>query len=241
MIRALLLSAGIGSRLRPITNSIPKCLVDINGRPLLDYWLELLTFSDVKSILINLHYLPTMVEEFVANSKYPINIKLTRENRLLGTGGTILKNRFFFGQDPVMLIHADNLSIFDVNSFIKAFNLRDKNTDITMMTFYTDLPEACGIVELNKDGKVIDFYEKIENPPSNLANAAVYILAPTVIDFIASLDKEIIDFSTEVLPHFLGRINTYHNEIYHRDIGTQKSLSLAKDEYPLALSKLNSF
>jgi mannose-1-phosphate guanylyltransferase len=239
LIRALLLAAGVGSRLRPITDSIPKCLVDINGRPLLDYWLELLTSSEVKNILINLHYLPAMVEEFVLKSKYALNTKLVLENRLLGTGGTILKNRIFFGQDPVMLIHADNLSIFSVNSFIKTFNLRDKNTDITMMTFNTDMPEECGIVELNKDGKVINFYEKIENPPSNLANAAVYILSPTVIDFIASLDKQFIDFSTEVLPHFLGRINTFHNEIYHRDIGTQKSLSLARNEYPLALSKLN--
>jgi len=240
LIRALLLSAGIGSRLRPITNSIPKCLVDIDGRPLLDYWLELLNSSEIKDIIINLHYLPEMVKAHVLSSKYPLNIKMVLEDILLGTGGTLLKNKFFFENDPVMLIHADNLSLFDINAFINKFNLRDKDTDITMMTFYTDSPESCGIIDLDEKEKVIAFYEKMEKPTGNLANAGVYILAPTVLDFMAKLDKEIIDFSTEVLPFFLGRINTFHNEIYHRDIGTVKSLSLARNEYHSVASKSRS-
>jgi mannose-1-phosphate guanylyltransferase len=68
----------------------------------------------------------------------------------------------------------------------------------------------------------------------------VYILAPTVINFIASLGREVVDFSTEVLPHFMGRINTFHNEIYHRDIGTIESLTVAQREYPAAVAKQRS-
>jgi mannose-1-phosphate guanylyltransferase len=239
-MRALLLAAGYGTRLRPITNSLPKCLVVINGRPLLDYWIKLLSDAGICDILINLHYFPELVKSYILNCKYPVNIKVVHEDKLLGTGGTLLKNKLFLKNEPVMLIHADNLSLFDVSAFLNAFYLRDHNVDITMMTFNTDLPENCGIVEINEYGLVSAFYEKVKNPPSNLANAAVYILSPQVIDFIESLNKEEIDFSIDVLPNFIGRINTYHNEIYHRDIGTMKSLMLAQTEYPLVLNKLNS-
>lgn len=236
-MRALLLAAGLGTRLRPLTDSVPKCLVDINGRPLLDYWVELLSIGGITDILINLHYLPEAVMAYVSACKYPVKITTVFEDRLLGTGGTLLRNSAFFRQEPVMLIHADNLSFFDARAFMERFCSRDENIDITMMTFHTDAPEACGIVVLDEQGVVRAFHEKVKAPPSNLANAAVYILAPVVMEFLARFGKEEIDFSTEVLPHFIGRINTFHNDAYHRDIGTVESLMLARTEYPAALAK----
>ena len=107
-----------------------------------------------------------------------------------------------------------------------------------MMTFSTSNPDSCGIVELDKDGTVTAFHEKVPNPPGNLANGAVYILAPSVMNFLAGLGKTVIDFSTEVLPHYMGRINTFQNDIYHRDIGSPESLKAAQSDYQLArLSK----
>lgn len=236
-MRALLLAAGLGTRLRPLTDSVPKCLVDINGRPLLDYWIELLSSGGITDILINMHYLPEAVMGYVANCTYPVKITTVLEDHLLLTGGTLLRNRAFFLNEPAVLIHADNLSIFDMRAFKEKFVSRDKHIDITMMTFDTDAPETCGIVELDAGGVVQAFHEKVHNPPSNRANAAVYILAPTVIDFLAGLGKEMIDFSTEVLPSFIGRINTFHNDAYHRDIGTVENLLLARREYPAAVAK----
>ncbi|MGZ3157837.1 MAG: nucleotidyltransferase family protein [Burkholderiaceae bacterium] len=236
-MRALLLAAGFGTRLRPITDTIPKCLVAINGRPLLDFWLELLSNAGVSKILVNLHYLPSAVQTFLASSNYPIAITTVFEDQLLGTAGTVLRNRSFFQNEPVMLIHADNLSLFDGREFIRTFDEREDGIEITMMTFQTDAPETCGIVELDDRGIVHAFHEKVKNPPSNLANAAVYILSPNVIEFIASLNKEVIDFSNEVLPYYLGRINTFHNGTYHRDIGNVESLTAAQVEYPLAVAK----
>ena len=231
-MRALLLAAGLGTRLRPLTDTVPKCLVEISGRPLLDHWIELLSNAGITNILINLHHLPKKVLAYVSSCTYPVHITTVMEERLLLTAGTVLKNRKFFQQEPVMLIHADNLSLFDVRAFMDRYYTRADNIDITMMTFNTDAPQTCGIVELDAHGAVIAFHEKVNNPPGNLANAAVYILAPTVIDFMASLGKEVLDFSTEVLPHFMGRINTFHNTAYHRDIGNPKSLMLAQTEYP---------
>lgn len=243
-MRALLLAAGFGTRLRPLTNTVPKCLVQVKGRPLLDYWLELLGTGGVTQILVNLHYLPEAVRAFLAKSTHPLEISTAYEEPLLGTAGTVLKNKDFFQKEPVMLIHADNLSLFDVREFIQKFDNRESGIDITMMTFHTDAPETCGIVELDEMGVVRAFHEKVKNPPGNIANAAVYILAQTVIEFMVGLNKEIIDFSNDVLPHYVGRINTFHNGTYHRDIGNIESLAAAQIDYPVAVaggSLKNSF
>ena len=235
-MRALLLAAGLGMRLRPITNSVPKCLVEINGRPLLDYWIELLSKGGIVDMLINLHHLPKAVRSYVESCRYPVRISTVHEERLLGTGGTLLKNKDFFQGEPSMLVHADNLSSFDARAFVRRYEQREEGVDITMMTFNTTEPEACGIVELDERGIVRAFHEKIKNPPGNLANAAIYILSPSVMDFLADLGKETIDFSTEVLPHFMGRINTFYNGTYHRDIGTVENLRAAQMDYPAAIA-----
>ena len=100
-----------------------------------------------------------------------------------------------------------------------------------MMTFDTDSPQTCGIVEQDKSGVVYGFHEKSPSPPGRRANAAVYIFEPSVIDFLASLKKEKIDLSTEVIPKFMGRIQGFHNADYHRDIGTIENLLLAEKEW----------
>ncbi len=232
-MKALLLAAGMGTRLRPLTDTIPKCLVPIHGRPLLEYWLEMLTNAGVGPLLVNLHYLHEKVEEFLSLSPYAENVCSVFEEHLLGTGGTLLKNRPFFGNGPMMLVHADNLSRFDVGAFIERHNTRPVGCVMTMMTFETDAPETCGIVEFDERGVVLAFHEKVSDPPGNLANGAVYILEQEVFGFMETLEAEFVDFSTQVLPHFLGRIHTFHNNGYHRDIGNLDSYSLALEEFPL--------
>jgi mannose-1-phosphate guanylyltransferase len=229
-LRALLLAAGLGTRLRPITDTIPKCLVPIHGRPLLDHWLSLLFGGGVELALINTHYLPERVRDFVAASPWREQIVLAHEDLLLGTGGTILRNRTFFADKPFMVIHADNLSLFDVSAFIAHHAKRPAGTSITMMTFDTDVPESCGIVELDQRGVVHRMHEKVTHPPGRRANAAVYIFEPTVVAFIASLGQTVVDLSMEVLPHFMGQISAFHNDRYHRDIGSLASLRKAEAE-----------
>lgn len=230
-MRALLLAAGLGTRLRPITDHIPKCLVLIHGKPLLGYWLDMLLSNDVDQVLLNTHYMAEAVRQFVADSAWRDSIEIVYEDELLGTGGTVLKNRDFLSGGAFMVVHADNLTRFDVQAFIRAHEFRSDSVDITMMTFNTDVPQSCGIVELDDRGVVVGFHEKVSTPPSNHANAAVYIFEPSVIEFIESLGKPVVDISTEVLPHYLGRIGTFHNSDYHRDIGTPESLRLAEIEF----------
>lgn len=230
-MKALLLAAGLGTRLRPITETIPKCLVPIDGKPLLEYWLENLSRAGIEEFLINSSYLSEQVEAFINNSPYREKISLIFEEELLNTGGTLLANREFFLEEPFMLVHADNLSFCDLKKFIKSHHNRAKDCEITMMTFETDKPSACGIVEVNKEGVVQKFHEKVANPPSNLANGAVYICEPTIFQFLETLGKRKIDFSLDVLPNYMGKISTFLNDVYHRDIGTPQSYTLAQEEY----------
>jgi mannose-1-phosphate guanylyltransferase len=230
-MRALLLAAGTGSRLKPLTNIVPKCLVEICNKPLLEYWLILLSSNLIDEIFINLNHLSEKVQLFLENRINSINIVQLYEDELLGTAGTIKKNYEKFCGEPLMVIHADNLSKFDLSAFKNTFDNRASNIEITMMTFYADEPKNCGIVELDERGVVVKFHEKVTNPPGNLANGAVYIVSSGVIDFIYNKKGCLLDFSKDVIPYFIGKINTYHNNIYHRDIGTPESLDLAMIEF----------
>jgi len=226
-MRALLLAAGMGLRLLPITATTAKCMVEINGRPLLDYWLELLLEGGVERVLVNTHWLEDQVIDFVKASRWAERVDLVHEAELIGTGGTVLANRDWFAGQPFIVAHADNLTDFDVRGFIDAHRRRPAGHAITMLGFRTDTPRSCGILELDDRNTVVAFHEKVENPPGNLANGAVYIFEPEVVETIASFGRPIVDLSTEIIPHYIGRILCVETRGYHRDIGTPESLARA--------------
>lgn len=231
-MKALLLAAGYGTRLKPLTNTIPKCLVPINGKPLLEIWLDTLSEAGVTDFLINSHYLHIQVEEFINNSKYKENVTLAYEEVLLGTGSTLLKNEQFFNKnEPLMVIHADNLSVCDYKDFISSHFLRDKKTHLSMMLFFATNPKECGVVKLDKYKIVQEFHEKVIAPPSNLANGAVYIFEYSIFQTLVNLNKQNIDISIDIIPLFLGKINSYLNNKLHIDIGTIQNYKLANKRY----------
>jgi mannose-1-phosphate guanylyltransferase len=200
--------------------------------PLLDYWLDLLlSGDDIDRVLINTSYRADQVRAHVQASRWRKRIDLVHEEILLGTGGTVLANRDYFRAKPFLVAHADNLTRFSLPAFIACHRLRPAGCEMTMMTFDTDTPQSCGIVELDDLGIVQGFHEKVPSPPGNRANGAVYIFEPSVCDFIAAKRTQKIDLSQEVLPAYLGRAATFHNGDYHRDIGTMPSLTLAEAEF----------
>lgn len=228
-MKAILLAAGFGTRLRPLTNIIPKCLVPIKGKPLLQIWLERLTAAEICSFLINTHYLPEQVEQFISASPLKNKATLFHEPVLLGTAGTLIANKRFLQEEDGMLIHADNYCLADFKAFINAHNERPAGCLMTMMTFKTVSPSECGIVELNKEGIVVGFHEKVEWPPSNLANGAVYIISPQMLNILMEDFLQVSDFSTEVLPHFIGKIFTYETHEVFMDIGTPETYKIANN------------
>tara|TARA_Y100001978_G_C23614341_1_gene395122 strand:- start:112 stop:822 length:711 start_codon:yes stop_codon:yes gene_type:complete len=229
-VKALLLAAGFGTRLRPITYKTPKCLVEINGKPLLKIWIDNLKLARINSILINTHYLAEKVEVFVKELNDPnIEINLVKEKFLLGTAGTLIKNKGFFDDSTGLLIHADNFTSVDLSRFIKAHNQRPGNCILTMLTFDTDQPKNCGVVDIDKNGIVRGFYEKNDNPPSKIANGAIYAFDN---DFLCWIEKNLPsakDFSTEILPNLIGKIYTWHTDSIYIDIGTPSALNKAQN------------
>jgi mannose-1-phosphate guanylyltransferase len=230
-MKALVLAAGLGTRLRPITETVPKCLVPIQGVALLDYWLRLLLQGGIERVLVNTGYLAQSVRRHVASSPWRDHVDLVHEPQLLGTGGTVLANREFFGGQPFIVAHGDNLTRFDVSAFVQRHRNRPHGAIATMMTFETDAPQSCGIVEQDARGMVMAMHEKVANPPTTLANAAVYIFEPEVVEILSQFGRPVIDLSTELLPGLMGRIFSFHNTDYHRDIGTPESLFRAEREF----------
>jgi mannose-1-phosphate guanylyltransferase len=231
-MRALLLAAGLGTRLRPLTDTIPKCLVPIKGQPLLGIWLERLTQAGISSFMINTHYLASQTEAFIADSKYRENVTLVNELKLLGTAGTLITNLDFFQGEDGLLIHADNYCLADLTAFQQAHRDRPAECLMTMMTFRTDCPTSCGIVELDERGVVISFHEKVDSPPGNLANGAIYILSKELLSLLGSDYHQAKDFSTELIDRFVGRIFSYETSEVFLDVGTPENYS--KANHPLS-------
>ena len=226
-MRAILLAAGLGTRLRPLTNQLPKCLVPIHGEPLLSIWLKRLADSGIGPFLINTHYLSEQVDRFVEKSIFKEKIQLVHESSLLGTAGTLIENLSYYQGEDGLLIHADNYCLSDFLAFQYAHKNRPADCLITMMTFRTDDPSSCGIVELDERGVVVEFHEKISSPPGNLANAAVYIISNEFLSLMRSDFTSAINFSEDVLPNIVGHIFTYETNKTVIDIGTADSLNKA--------------
>lgn len=229
--KALILAAGYGTRLKPFTDSWPKCLMPISGTPLLEIWLDRLNEEGIGDILINTHHLHSKVEAFLSKPKYTNKIRKTYEKNLLGSAGTIRKNIDFINDSTLLLIHGDNLCLADFNKFYEAHLNRPKQCCMTMMTFDSKDPRSCGIVETDCSNVLIDFHEKVQNPPSSRANAAIYFIEKEVINFIKDNNK-ITDFSMDVIPHFVSRIFTWHNFNTHIDIGSVNTLLEAQTILP---------
>jgi len=229
-IKALLLAAGEGTRLKPLTLDWPKCLMPIKGRPLLEYWILLLKELGIQNILVNTHHKKVIMEDFLNREQFSRFVNYVYEPKFLGTGGTLLNNIDFFQDKTTLFIHADNWCHCDFQAFIDYHRYnRPHNTIMTMMTFKTLSPSSCGIVELDTKGVVQNFYEKVSNPPGNLANAAIYLLEPEVLDILQSLPN-VCDFDVDVMPSLLGKIATWENTNIHRDIGTLESLLEAQKD-----------
>ena len=157
-----------------------------------------------------------------------MKIKEIYEEKLLGTAGTLINNKELFKDCRIIMIHADNMTNFDLSKLLKAHEKKPKNCLITMLTFQTDSPQNCGIVERNKDMIVQKFFEKVANPPGNIANGAIYVFESNLLEQLSERSSNLYDFSKDVIPLFLGKIFSYHTKDEFIDIGTYKSLAKAE-------------
>jgi histidinol-phosphate phosphatase family protein len=226
-IKSLLLAGGLGTRLRPLTDSVPKCLIPIAGRPLLDIWIQRLVECGIREARINTHALAEAVRAHIAqiNAENELRLVEAHEPVLLGSAGTVTANADLADDvDEIIIIYADNFSDIDLRPLI-AFH-REHPDPLTMVLFRAPDPCACGIAELDREGRIISFVEKPEAPTGNLANAGLYVIDAAAYREIAKMKA--FDLGFEVLPQFVGRMRGWIWGGYYLDIGTHDSLRRAQ-------------
>ena len=229
-MKAFLLAAGVGSRLRPLTDTIPKAMLVIDDRPLLDIWLDALDVAGVEEVLINLHHMPDVVRRHVAERSGPPEVRLVFEPELLGSAGTLRSNRSWVsGEELFLACNADDLTDFDLRSLIDAH--RSHASIATLTVFRSERPSAGGVVELGPTGRVIGFVEKPSQPASDLTNAGIYAFQPRVIDEIEGVPP--LDIGYDLLPRLVGRARAIPIDGYFRDIGTADAYRRAREEWPV--------
>jgi mannose-1-phosphate guanylyltransferase/phosphomannomutase len=228
-MKAILLSAGRGERLRPFTDNTPKVMLSIRGKPLLQYWIELLKKYGIKDIAINLYYLGEQIENYFGNGeRFGVNIKYSKEETLMGTATPIkrIEDTFpgFCSEEPFLVIYADNLTNMDLG---KIFLFHEKHKPIATVTLHKhDEPWTRGIVNTTEEGRVIGFVEKpdkediISGKISGESASCVYLFEPEVLKFLRN-EKE--DLGTDLFPRLLQnncKVYAFNPEAYVQDIGT---------------------
>jgi mannose-1-phosphate guanylyltransferase len=228
-VKAFLLAAGHGTRLRPITDKIPKCLVPIRGTPLLSIWLSLCKQFDIDEVLINVHAHGVMVQDFLKQNANGVQVRVIEEQQLLGSAGTLRRNRDWVGSDELFWVfYADVLCGTDLNDMLQLHCQR--RPAATLGVYEVSDPSRCGIVSTDSTGMIHQFVEKPKTPVGNLAFSGVMIGTPEMLGVIPSDIPADIGF--HVLPRLTGRMLAFTIHDYLIDIGTMENYLIAQETWP---------
>jgi len=200
-MKAMVLAAGLGTRLRPLTDGNPKCLIPLAGRPLIDWTLRWLCRSGVTECMINLHYLADKVRQFVGDgSRYGLRVDYSYEPELLGTAGAVKKVEKFFDR-PFYVIYSDNFSQWNLKRLVEIYGKH--HPSVTMAVHWREDVTQSGMVEVDRDDRILRIVEKPkpENVASHYVNAGFYFLDPRVFNYIP--DGKPYDFAFHVFPEML--------------------------------------
>jgi NDP-sugar pyrophosphorylase family protein len=202
-MKALVLAAGRGERLRPLTDNIPKPMVTVAGRPVLEYNIHLLAAHDVREIAINLHHRPEVTQRhFGDGSRFGVRIRYSYEPDLLGTAGAVRKLAGFL-DETFFVVYGDNLTTIDLTRLMQRHRSRQAAA-VTMALYYRENPEASGIVGLDAEDRILRFLEKPcrEEVFSHWVNAGVLVVDPAIISRIPA-DRP-SDFGRDILPALIA-------------------------------------
>lgn len=229
-MKAFLLAAGNGTRLRPLTDKIPKCLVPIQGMPMLSIWLEQCKQVGITDVLISLHAHANEVEVFLQHSDQSgVRVHVTKEKELLGSAGTLRANRHWVeGEDLFWVFYADVLHRADLPAMLRLH--RQRRPVATLGVYEVPDPARCGIVTVDSRGMIEHFVEKPKHPDSNLAFSGLLIGTSELLDVIP--DDVPSDIGFHVLPKLTGHMLAFPIRDYLIDIGTLQNYQHAQATWP---------
>lgn len=247
-MKALILAAGLGTRLRPITETIPKPLVPIAGVPLLTYHLNQLQYYGVTDVLINTHYLAEQIEQFVEDyvNEHGKNIRVSTiyEPELLGSAGTLKANQGFFAdEEDFLVIYSDNLTDIDYSKLL--LQHKSSNSMVTIASYYEHFPEQKGIIEYGDDFVITNFIEKPKTTEvtSNYANAGIYVVNRKIFELIKRINEPLLDFGHHIFPELLKRqemMRVYTMDETLLDIGNHENYTKAQT-MPIIMNFKNEY
>ncbi len=228
-MKAFILAAGNGTRLRPLTDSVPKCLLPIQGVPLLEIWLNNCKAAGITEVLVNAHAHAEAVKQFAATQKSGVRVSIVEEAQLLGSAGTLAENRAFVGgEEAFFVLYGDVLTNVDLRRML-GFH-RQKNLAATLGVYQVPDPTRCGVVIMDEHDVIQEFVEKPERPVSNLAFSGVMIAGQDVLDFLP--DRRPADLGFDMLPKLAGKMVGYRISEYLIDIGTLDNYQNAQQSWP---------
>lgn len=226
--KAFLLAAGHGTRLRPLTDKVPKCLLPVRGIPMLQIWLERCQRFGVEEVLINLHSHADQVREFLQkNSSCNVRVQVSDEPVLLGSAGTVRANRSWVAHEQdFWIFYADVLSDIDLNRLLQRH--REMRAEATVGVYRVPDPSRCGIVQVDDDGWVTEFIEKPTIPKGNLAFSGILLTTSKFLDTIP--DRIPADIGFDVLPR-ITKLAAYEIDDYLIDVGTMENYRSAQENW----------
>ncbi len=228
-MKAFLLAAGLGTRLRPLTDSTPKCLLPIRGVPLLAIWLDLCHRHGIDEVLINTHCHGETVRRYLVAHRNAVRTRVVDEPVLLGSAGTILANRDWVARESCFwVIYADVLTAAGLSPMAQ-FHLTRQGV-ATLGAYEVPDPERCGIMDVNPEGLIQSFVEKPKRPRSRLAFAGLMIANAGLFDAFSGAVPA--DLGFDILPRLVGRMFAYQISDYLLDIGTIENYELAQRTWP---------
>lgn len=233
-MKALILAAGKGSRLGPLTATCPKPMLPVGGQPLLVHVIRWLRQYGITEVAINLHHLPEKITEQLGDgAELGVAITYSYEPELLGTAGAAKKLQTFFDTSFVVA-YGDLFTNVDLGRILD-LHRRRRTTGclLTMALYRVPNPTECGLVEIAPDGRVLRFVEKppAEEVFTDLANSGILVCEPTLLDYVPA--HSVYDFGHHLLPHLLALgLPVYGQEIgnqeYLIDIGTPAGYARAE-------------
>ena len=223
IIKAMVMSAGVGSRLDPLTKFVPKPLVPIANRPVMDILFEKLASIGVKDVICNTYYLADKIIERYENNNSGINFNYIKEETLSGTAGGVKKCQSFFDKDSCFLVlSADGLSDADFKKGIEIHRNSNAIATIGIKRIPAEDVSHFGVVVTDENGFITEFQEKpsVKLAKSNFINTGIYIFDYKIFDYIP--ENTFYDFAKNVFPKLLKEhvINTFEVAEYWSDIGT---------------------
>lgn len=233
-MKAVILAGGKGKRLMPLTEKIPKALIKIGDKPVLEHQILLLKRYGVRDIWLLLGYLGNQIREYFQDGKkWSLSIQHRQEKRPLGTAGAIKTLENLIKED-FLVLSGDVILDFDVQRFID-WHQQKKEKIGSIIVHPNDHPFDSDLVEVDNKGKIISLLKRPHSPERlfrNLAIASVYIFSPKIFKYISSQKKS--DIEKDILPLILksGRkLYAYNTPEYFKDMGTPKRLKRVRQDY----------